>query len=129
MILDKSLLLLLNNKYISKSSQKKIDNLFSQLDNNNYYITSSLEEIAYLTNLRQDTSEENLDKILFDTFMIVGKNNSTLYTDSQANNNIYKHLKKYKIKIKLYDAFYNDLTCLRGKTFVLMKKSIIIIYI
>ena len=97
-------LFVLSSKYISKTPKKKIAELLSTISEKDYthYITSSLEEIANLTNLRVDVKKIGGDKVLFNAFMMVSKAKTILYTDAYIDKKINSHLKKNGISIVFY---------------------------
>ena len=103
-------LFIIPQKYVTKKPALKIKKLCDLLKDKgfNYYITSSLEEIAYLTNLRKYPKTYN-DIILTTSFMIVSQNESYLYLKEDTNESIVKFLNKNNIKVKQYQDFYEDL--------------------
>ena len=117
-------LFILSGKYVSKTPKKKISELISAIQEKGYthYITSSLEEIANLTNLRVDLKKTGGDKILFKAFMIVGKTKTFLYTDAAIDKKISSYLKKNGISIKTYKEFYNDLSIYKNQKYCLDDK-------
>ena len=70
----------------------------------NTFITSNLEEIADITNLRLRPSSIN-DSLLFKAFLVVVDSKYYLYTDYDFES---KNINKYLIK-KAYADFYDDL--------------------
>ena len=70
----------------------------------NIFITSNLEEIADITNLRLRPSSIN-DSLLFKAFLVVVDSKYYLYTDYDFES---KNINKYLIK-KAYADFYDDL--------------------
>ena len=70
----------------------------------NIFITSNLEEIADVTNLRLRPSSIN-DSLLFKAFLVVVDSKYYLYTDYDFES---KNINKYLIK-KAYADFYDDL--------------------
>lgn len=117
-------LFILSSKYVSKTPRKKISELIGAIQEKGYthYITSSLEEIANLTNLRVDLKKTDGDKILFKAFMIVGKTKTFLYTDAAIDKKISSYLKKNGISIKTYKEFYNDLSTYKNQKYCLDDK-------
>lgn len=79
------------------------------------YITSSLEEIAYLTGLRYRFSDFKNHGPLFDSFIIKNKKETILYIKDYLDENAEKILPKYNIYVKDYDDFYNDLKKYKDK--------------
>ena len=112
--LEKGKLFVLDNRYVSKTPKKKISELLINLKESGFthYITSSLEEIAYITNIRK-MPVGNVSKVLSDAFMIISKNRSYLYTDDLADKKVISHLSRNGIKFASYNSFYDDLTDLR----------------
>ena len=117
-------LFLLSSKYVSETAKKKIDRLIDEIKKEgfDYYITSSLEEIAYLTNLRLIKKNLDQSKILFNAFIIVGERKVVLYTDVGRDKKIISYLKKYNISVKAYDEFYKDLSNYKNKNYCLDEK-------
>ena len=105
-------LFLLDNKYVGESSLKKINKLIKNVncDNKFIYVTSSLEEIAYLTNIRFELCNISDESVLFDSFMIVGKKKSYLYIKDYFDSKDLKTLNKNGIVAKNIDEFYTDLS-------------------
>ena len=99
---------ILDSRYVTETSKKKISYLLSCVFENGYkyYLTSSLEEIAYLTNLRQFPKSSFDDKILADAFLLVGKKKSNLYLKHTVGKSIRNHLTKNNIVVYGYDEFY-----------------------
>ena len=114
----------LSSENVSKTPKKKISELIDAIIEKGfrYYITSSLEEVAYLTNLRNDIKKIGNDKVLFDAFMIVGVTKTILYTNVKIDKKIVGYLKKNAISIKAYDEFYNDLSNYKNKKYCLDEK-------
>lgn len=108
-------LFLLNKKYVSKNSKVKIKESIETLKSDNnikgnaYYITSSLEEIAYLTNLRYRFCDIDNHGVLFDAFFIVNDKKSVLYIKDYLENEAVKYIDRSNIIIKDYTDFYSDL--------------------
>ena len=108
-------LFLLNKNYISENSKVKIKECIETLKSeknikgNVYYVTSSLEEIAYLTNLRYRFCDIDSHGVLFDAFFIVNDKKSVLYIKDYLENEAIKYIDKSNIIVKNYNEFYGDL--------------------
>ena len=108
-------LFLLNKNYISKNSKVKIKECIETLKSeknikgNVYYVTSSPEEIAYLTNLRYRFCDIDNHGVLFDSFLILNEIKSVLYIKDYLENEAIKYIDKSNIIVKNYYEFYGDL--------------------
>lgn len=113
-------LFLLNKKYLSKSSKVKIRECIDTLKSDNNlkgnvsYITSNLEEIAYLSNLRYRFCDIDNHGVLFDAFLIVNDKKTVLYLKDYLEDEALKYITKSNIVIKNYDEFYKDLKKLKN---------------
>ena len=115
-------LFLLKQKYVSKTPKIKIKELFDKLENNfKYYITSNLEEIAYITNIRK-YPDMNDSMVLPTAFIIASKEHSALYIKENINASIQKYLMNNNIEVKKYDDFYYDLTLFANKSYAIDPK-------
>ena len=122
-------LILLDKKYTDNSSIDKIKILLNELslmseNNNIYYISSNLEEIAYITNIRN----KNIHSALFKSFLLINKNKNILYLDLKISDKIKKYLTKNKIVIKAYNEFYEDIKNIADKNNIKNKAEIFIDY-
>ena len=105
----------LDNKYVGESPKSKINYIINEISNNNIYtknliyITSNLEEIAYITNLRFKLCDISDESVLFDSYMIIGNNKSYLYIKDYLNEKDIVYLNKNNIYICDFVNFYNDL--------------------
>lgn len=114
-------LFLMNGKYISKNSKVKIKECITTLKSDNNigsnvnYITSNLEEIAYITNLRYRFCDINNHGVLFDAFLIVNEKKSVLYIKDYLETEALKYLEKSNIVTKQYSDFYRDLKKMKNK--------------
>lgn len=117
-------LFLLNSKYITKSSKRKIDSIFKMSGNDrfDYYITSSLEEIGYLTNIRRTVRKNDYDRVLADAFMVVGKKVSYVYANGVLEKKDIKKLYTSGIVLKNYNSFYDDLKKYKLKKYIIDPK-------
>lgn len=128
--LSKAPLFVLDEKYVSKSAKLKIkeclDSLRTQINENGdiYYVTSSLEEIAYLSNIRYRLCDIDNHGVLFDAFMIVGKNKTYLYIKDYIEDKYLKLIQKSNLEIKDYEDFYKDLRKIKEKSKYYFDKAI-----
>lgn len=121
-------LYLLSDKYITENSISKIKNTLSKLfelvfdkntikrgfKNDLVYITSSLEEIAFITNLRYRFSEIGESGVLFKSFLIISNKKTYLYIRDYLEEGVEKVLNKNHIFVKDISLFYSDLDKYRG---------------
>ena len=105
----------LENKYVGETSKSKINYIINKISNDNniskkvIYITSNLEEIAYITNLRFKFCDLPDESILFDSFMIIANNKSYLYIKDYLTDKDIKYLKNNNIFVLNIKKFYSDL--------------------
>ena len=104
-------LFILDNKYVGANQSSKIKTLLKNIecDKKFIYITSSLEEIAYLTNCRFKLSDIACESVLFDSFMIISKTVSYLYIKDYLDERGINTLKRSKIYVKDIKSFYDDI--------------------
>ena len=123
-------LFVLDKKYTSKNSKTKIKECLDILKEENglpndiYYVTSSLEEIAYLTNLRYRFSDIDNHSVLFDAFFIANSKKSTLYIKDYLEDDASRYIEKSGIDVKEYSMFYSDLKKLKSKNKCYLDKTI-----
>ena len=123
-------LFLLDKKYISKSSKLKIKECINTLKQENHisgnvsYVTSNLEEIAFLTNLRYRFCDLDNHGVLFDAFFIANEFKSSLYIKDYLEEESERTLTKSNIVIKNYNDFYNDLRKISDKRRLFFDKNI-----
>ena len=105
-------LFILDKKYVTLNSKTKISKLMREINNLGfkYYLTSSLEEIAYLTNLRKKPVNLYDEKILCEAFLLVSSNKSRIYIKEEVDKNILSYLNRNGIEVFAYDDFYKDMT-------------------
>lgn len=102
----------LENRYTTYKARVKIFNLYNELKriykiDNFFYITSNLNEIATLTNIRRVTKCDN--DIYIKGHLIIFDKFSILYSNIKNSRNISKYLKDNNIYLKREDDFYEDL--------------------
>lgn len=117
---EREALFVLDRRYVSKPSKKKITEVLFDIKNLGFthYITSSLEEIAYLTNLRKKPTIGKTN-VLPKAFMIIGVKKSYIYTDDILSKKAKIYFSKNNIAILPYDMFYSDLTKIKNEKFAL----------
>lgn len=96
-----------NENFISKSAALKIAKIkeFMKEKNADYHIISSLDDIAYITNLRGSDIEYNP---VFLSYLIIGYENCILFLDeTKIDNNIKQYLNSQNFIIKNYDEIFD----------------------
>lgn len=120
----------LDNKYVGYGAKYKIKNCLNAikemkgLKGNFSYVTSKLEEIAYLTNLRYRFCDLDNHGVLFDAFLIVNAKKSLLYIRDYLDDKAERYIRKSDIIIKDYNEFYRDLKEINNKNRYFFDKSI-----
>ena len=123
-------LFLLDKKFTSKSSRLKFKECIELLKENNNisgsinYVTSNLEEIAFLTNLRYRFSDLDDHGVLFDAFLIVSNKVSTLYIKDYIEDKYLNRVDKAKLIVKDYKEFYKDIKKIKDKSKYYFDKAI-----
>lgn len=124
--LSKAPLFILDKKYVGETPNKRISVLLNDLvcnysnTKNIYYITSNLEEIAYLTNIRFKFCDIGDESVLFDSFMLISNKKSILYIKDYLLEKDITRLKRNKIYIKDIKDFYSDLRELKNNNNVFL---------
>ena len=115
-------LFILNQKYVGENQSSKINYLLKNINCTKkfVYVTSNLEEIAYLTNCRFKFCDISDESVLFDSFMIVGKEKSFLYIKDYLNVVDEKKLINNNIFIKDINLFYKDLSIISKSYYVFL---------
>lgn len=119
----------LDNKYVGESSKSKIKYIINRIANNNIskniiYLTSNLEEIAYITNLRFKFCDLPNESVLFDSFMIITKNKSYLYVKDYITDKDLMYLKNNNIFVLNIKNFYTDLKKYIHKKYIFLDDKI-----
>ncbi|MBP3200381.1 MAG: M24 family metallopeptidase [Lachnospiraceae bacterium] len=121
-------LFILDKKYVGETSKNRINNLIIDIydtfasKNDIYYVTSNLEEIAYLTNIRFKLCDISDESVLFESFLIINNKKSILYLKDYLSDNDIKYLNKNNIFIKNINCFYKDLKKIKSKCVYIDKK-------
>lgn len=113
----------LNEEITGEKTSEKINFLQEKMKNYraNYHIISSLDEIAYLLNMRGNDIPYNP---VFLSYVMVTKNNVNLYIDSKKlDENTKKYLEKNNITIKPYDDIYKDTSKIEDDVSILIDKK------
>ena len=104
-------------KYAGKSSKEKVAELNKKMNEQSidYHLLSSLDDIAWLFNIRGNDIDYNPLAV---SYALVSNENAILYINSEKlTNEVRKKLTDDKITIKSYNEIYNDLKKIeRGKT-------------
>ena len=97
----------------TKIKLKKINNEIKKQNIDNYvYLTSNIEEIGFLTNLRLEPKTKTDTKVLFDSFLILNENEIFLFIKDYISKEILKVLGSNRIKVLSYESFYKILNSL-----------------
>lgn len=105
---------LLDVKYVGESVESKLAKArFKMQDANaNYHILTSLDDIAYLLNIR---GRDILSTPVILSYLVIGKDSCVFYCDERKlSDDIKGYLKDNGISIKGYDDVYTDVDDLRG---------------
>lgn len=110
---------ILDEKYTGKSTADKLSDLrkFMKDREADIHIISSLDDIAWLLNLRGDDIPCNP---VFLSYLIVTMEDAVLYAAlDDFDSDVLKYLSSLDIRRKDYDTFYEDVKNLRDKTVLL----------
>lgn len=112
--LENSELFILEDKYTGESVKSKLKRLREYMDekDEHIHVTSSLDEIAYLYNLRGRDIENNP---VFISYSIVKKDEAFLFTDGKINDEIRKHAENEGFEIRPLSEFEEELEEIRLK--------------
>ncbi|SFA93487.1 aminopeptidase P family protein [Clostridium frigidicarnis] len=119
-------------KYAGKTREEKIAQVIEKMKNlnANYYVISSLDDIAWLFNIRGRDVSCNPVSI---AYAIVSENKTCLFIDDcKLNDEVKKELKKDNVEIKAYEDIISSLSDIKegtilfdsSKTNVLVHSSI-----
>lgn len=119
-------------KYAGKTREEKIAQVIEKMKNlnANYYVISSLDDIAWLFNIRGRDVSCNPVSI---AYAIVSENKTCLFIDDcKLNDEVKKELKKANVEIKAYEDIISSLSDIKegtilfdsSKTNVLVHSSI-----
>ncbi|BBE31669.1 Xaa-Pro aminopeptidase [Tepiditoga spiralis] len=99
-----------NIKYAGKSFKEKLIEVKRNMKDFDYYILSSLDDIAWLFNLRGNDVKNNP---VFLAYSIISKEETYLFIDkNKLDNTVYNYLNENKIIIKKYDEIYTFINSL-----------------
>ena len=93
-----------------KNSKQKLELIKNEIKKNQFknyvYITSNIEEIAYITNLRLKPISNIDTKILFDSFLILSEKEVFIFIKDYIKKNILNILHQNNIMVLPYELFY-----------------------
>ena len=117
--LPKGKIFSLKSAYTKLTSEEKIGKVREDLKDRNLdlFLLSSLDDIAWLTNLRGKDIECNP---VFLSFMVISQEAQTLYVDSdKVNRELLTYLEGQKIGVKAYEEIYKDLEKIKDQKILL----------
>lgn len=123
-------LFVLDKKYAGELPKAKIIYLLNEIykhtgDNKNVtYITSNLEEIAYITNLRYSFCDLSDESVLFDAFMVISNKKTILYINDYLDEKSERFLNKNGIYIDKKEKFYYDIKKISDKKNIYLDERI-----
>ena len=129
--MPKEKLFIFDEKFVGKSLEDKLTEVKSELNkiNANSYIISSIDDIAWLLNLRG--GDVSCNPVFLSYFIIDGENYTLYIDESKVTEEVREYLSKYKINIKKYDEVVEDVKNINGtlvydpsKTSVWIKEAI-----
>lgn len=102
-----------NEKFVSQSTADKLAKVRDEIDKHGgeYHLISSLDDIAWLTNLRGADVECNP---VFLSHMLISQNTATLYTHDTLTDTAKAILDNANIALKPYDDIHQDLAKVTG---------------
>lgn len=112
-----------NIKYNDLNRKEKIALIKEKMQEKNAssHLISSLDDIAWILNLRGFDIENNM---IFLSYFLILKNENILFIDKKKLDlKIIKNLEKDNIKIKSYDEFFNFLKNIKTKNILLDPKN------
>ena len=101
-------------RFAGKTAEEKLNLIRERMkeEGANYYIISSLDDIAWLLNLRGNDVKCNP---VFLSYLLLEKESCTLYIDKEKlDNKVITYLNENGVEIKEYEDIINDLKKLRG---------------
>lgn len=113
----------LDIKYTGESSMSKIDRVRVKMSENNadVLVVSSLDDIAWLTNLRGSDVECNP---VFMSYMLIFKDKVVLYLSKElVTDSARRELEELNVKLKSYEDFYSDLEELNSENLYWIDKK------
>ena len=110
-------------EYTGESTEDKIDRVRRYLDNKNadYLVLASLDDIAWLFNIR---GRDVLNNPVVISYALITKDKSYLYLDNRKlTDEVIEELKKEKVFVKEYLDIFEDLKKLEPTSCVMLDKS------
>ncbi|MFV0503291.1 MAG: aminopeptidase P family N-terminal domain-containing protein [Lachnospirales bacterium] len=114
--LSKNNIFIHEEKYCGESSQSKIKRVREKMDTD-YYIISSLDDIAWLTNLRGSDVENNT---FFAAYFVLSKNDAILFIDKDK---LDFHVDHVDVEVRDYNEIYDYLKALESENIALKSSS------
>ena len=114
-----SLLFTLDDFYTGKAYKEKLQQILDKLKENNaeYYLLASLEDQAWLYNLR---ASDVLHTPVFLAFSLISNNSTILFVDTKKIDiNVAKYLENNEIILKPYNEIYNYIKNLKAKNILI----------
>lgn len=110
---SKETVMVLDEKYAGKSTEKKVEELRKELDKKKHagFVVSMLDDIAWLFNLRGNDIPYNP---VFFSYATVTPTSVALYVDPKKLTDEGKSHLGDKVTIRPYDAIFSDLKALKG---------------
>ncbi|SFG31772.1 aminopeptidase P family protein [Oribacterium sp. WCC10] len=112
---------ILSEKYTGKSAEEKLSELRKYMKDKNaqVHIVTSLDDIAWILNLRGDDIPCNP---VFLSYLMVCEDGAVLYMNKASlNDEVSAYLSSLKVDVKDYDSFYEDVKYLKNVTVLLEK--------
>ncbi|MGL5648400.1 MAG: aminopeptidase P family protein [Clostridium sp.] len=109
-------------KYAGKKASEKIDEVKEEMKNLNAenYIIASLDDIAWLLNLRGNDVKNNP---VFLSYVLITKEKTTLFIDlEKVTEGELEYLKDQKVQLKEYDEIFSYVKELKGTTLLQKEK-------
>jgi Xaa-Pro aminopeptidase len=106
-------------KFAGKTTLEKLNEVRCEMDkkNANYYLLSSLDDIAWLFNLR---GNDIVNNPVFIAFALVSRDNALLFIDERkVDINVKVELEKNGVQIRAYDSIKRILTDLKREDKIL----------
>lgn len=113
--LPKEKLFILEDKYTGENYKSKILELRKRMDklNADVHIITSIDDIAYLLNLRGHDIE---DTPVFLSYLIINKDKVTLYIDQiKLNDEVKNYLNENDINVSDYNSVYDEINNIKDR--------------
>lgn len=110
----------LDMKYAGESRTEKLDKVHKEMEklNSGYYLVSSLDDVAWLLNIRGDDVPNTP---VVTAYVMVSKTNCQLFIDkNKVTDNVKKELEADNIEILDYDLIEEAIASLKGEGSIIM---------